>query len=35
MSDRKLNFFAGPSALPVDVLKEIESQIYDYKSNGF
>ncbi len=35
MSDRKLNFFAGPSALPVDVLKEIESQIYDYKGNGF
>ncbi len=35
MSNRKLNFFAGPSVLPMDVLAELENQIGDYKDNGF
>lgn len=34
MSDRKLNFFAGPSVLPVEVLDEMQSQIKDYQGNG-
>lgn len=35
MSSRKMNFFAGPSVLPVEVLAELKSQIEDYENNGF
>lgn len=31
---RKLNFFAGPSVLPADVLNELDEQIKDYQGNG-
>lgn len=31
---RKLNFFAGPSTLPVEVLKKMEENIVDYKGAG-
>lgn len=31
---RKLNFFAGPSVLPMDVLNTIDSEIKDYRNNG-
>jgi phosphoserine aminotransferase len=32
---RKLNFFAGPSVLPVEVLQELKENIADYKGNGY
>jgi len=32
---RKKNFFAGPSVLPVSVLKQLEEQIADYQDSGF
>ncbi len=35
MSERKLNFFAGPSVLPVEVLDVLQDQIADYQGNGF
>ncbi len=28
------NFFAGPSVLPVEVLKEIQRELIDYKGSG-
>ncbi len=31
---RKLNFFAGPSTLPVEVLEEVQRQIVDYNGKG-
>ncbi len=31
---RKLNFYAGPSTLPVPVLEEIQREIVDYKGHG-
>jgi phosphoserine aminotransferase len=34
MSSRKLNFFAGPSVLPLEVLDELQAQIKDYNGNG-
>ena len=33
--NRKMNFFAGPSVLPLEVLKELEAQMVDYQGNGF
>lgn len=35
MSERKLNFFAGPSVLPMEVLDELNDQIKEYQDNGF
>jgi phosphoserine aminotransferase len=35
MSERKLNFFAGPSVLPEEVLAELKDQIGEYQDNGF
>ncbi len=32
---RKLNFFAGPSVLPVEVLEEMKENIADYQGNGY
>ncbi|MFA5545124.1 MAG: 3-phosphoserine/phosphohydroxythreonine transaminase [Sphaerochaetaceae bacterium] len=32
--NRKKNFFAGPSVLPVEVLEQIRDQIVDYKGAG-
>jgi len=32
--NRVINFNAGPSTLPTEVLKEIENQIVDFKGNG-
>lgn len=32
---RKLNFYAGPSVLPEEVLHEMEAQIKDYMGEGF
>ena len=32
---RKLNFSAGPSELPYEVLKEIQDELLSYKNNGF
>src|SRR6056297_442517 len=32
---RKLNFYAGPSVLPQEVLREMEAQIGDHKGEGF
>lgn len=34
MSKRVYNFSAGPSALPLDVLKEVGSEITNYKNSG-
>ena len=34
MSKRKLNFFAGPSVMPVEVLAELKDQIDEYQNNG-
>jgi phosphoserine aminotransferase len=31
---RKKNFFAGPSVLPVEVLKEMEREIANYNDEG-
>lgn len=31
---RKLNFFAGPSTLPMEVLEEVQRQIVDYNGKG-
>lgn len=31
---RKLNFFAGPSTLPLEVLEQVQKDIVDYKGNG-
>ncbi|MFA7108072.1 MAG: phosphoserine transaminase [Sphaerochaetaceae bacterium] len=31
---RKLNFYAGPSVLPMEVLEEMQSQLVDYNKNG-
>ena len=31
---RKMNFFAGPSTMPVEVLEEIQKNIVDYKGKG-
>src|SRR5690554_2371912 len=31
---RKKNFFAGPSVLPVEVLKQMEAEIADYNEAG-
>ncbi len=33
--NRKLNFFAGPSTLPVEVLKEMKEHIDDYHGQGY
>jgi len=33
--NRKKNFFAGPSVLPIEVLEEMQSQIFEYDNNGF
>lgn len=32
---RKLNFSAGPSELPLEVLEELQEELIDYKNNGF
>ena len=32
--NRKKNFFAGPSVLPVEVLEQIRDQIVDFKGAG-
>lgn len=32
---RKLNFYAGPSTLPEEVLKEMQTQLPDYMGKGF
>jgi phosphoserine aminotransferase len=32
--DRKLNFFAGPSTLPVEVLEELKENMVEYKGMG-
>lgn len=32
---RKLNFFAGPSVLPVEVLETLKEHIADYQGNGY
>lgn len=34
MSERKLNFFAGPSVLPPEVLAELADQMKEYQGNG-
>ena len=34
MAERKHNFNAGPTALPLSVLKTIESEIVDFQGNG-
>ena len=31
---RKMNFFAGPSVLPVEVLEQLKENIVDYKGKG-
>ncbi len=31
---RKLNFFAGPSVLPMEVLDTLDKEIKDYRGNG-
>lgn len=31
---RKMNFFAGPSVLPMEVLKELQEQMVDYHGKG-
>ena len=31
---RKLNFYAGPSVLPVDVLEKIQADLVDYQGLG-
>ncbi|NMA23078.1 MAG: aminotransferase class V-fold PLP-dependent enzyme, partial [Spirochaetales bacterium] len=31
---RKKNFFAGPSVMPVEVLQELQAQILDYNGQG-
>ncbi|MFW5710341.1 MAG: 3-phosphoserine/phosphohydroxythreonine transaminase [Spirochaetota bacterium] len=33
--NRKLNFFAGPSTLPVEVLEELKNNIADYHGEGY
>ncbi len=33
--NRKLNFYAGPSTLPVEVLEEMKKHIDDYHGNGY
>ena len=32
--NRKMNFFAGPSTMPLEVLEAIQKDIVDYKGNG-
>ena len=32
---RKMNFFAGPSVLPLEVLEELQRDLVDYKGNGY
>ena len=32
--ERKKNFFAGPSVLPLEVLKQVQEELVDYKGNG-
>lgn len=32
--ERKLNFFAGPSTLPLEVLEQLKADLVDYKGNG-
>ena len=32
--ERKKNFFAGPSVLPVEVLKELQDQMFEYQGQG-
>lgn len=32
---RKYNFSAGPSELPIEVLKEVQDELLSYKNNGF
>lgn len=32
---RKYNFSAGPSELPIEVLKEVQEELLSYKNNGF
>ena len=34
MSNRIFNFNAGPSTLPVDVLKQVQEELLDYKGTG-
>ncbi len=33
--NRKLNFYAGPSTLPVEVLEELQNNIADYHGEGY
>jgi len=32
--ERKMNFFAGPSVMPVEVLHELQDQMFDYHGQG-
>jgi phosphoserine aminotransferase len=32
--NRKKNFFAGPSVMPIEVLKEMQEQLFDYNKEG-
>ncbi|NLZ77509.1 MAG: 3-phosphoserine/phosphohydroxythreonine transaminase, partial [Spirochaetales bacterium] len=32
--ERKKNFFAGPSVLPLEVLKQVQEELVDYQGNG-
>jgi phosphoserine aminotransferase len=32
--ERKMNFFAGPSVLPVEVLETMQKEIFDYQGQG-
>lgn len=34
MTNRALNFFAGPAALPLEVLKEVQAEMLDFKNTG-
>jgi len=34
MSERKVNFNPGPAALPLDVLKTVQSELLDYQGSG-
>ena len=34
MTNRALNFFAGPAALPLEVLQEVQAELLDFKGTG-
>ncbi len=34
MAERVLNFFAGPAALPIEVLKEVQEELLDFRGTG-